>query len=116
MNSILTEVKKLLNQAEEDTDFDVDIILAINTAFSILTQNGVGPIDGFAITSKETEWSAFIPECAKLNMVKSYVCTKARLLFDPPTSSSVLKVYEESAAEFLWRSQIAAEPKEEQHG
>ena len=43
MESILTSIKKLLGIAEEYEHFDVDIIMHINAAFSVLTQLGVGP-------------------------------------------------------------------------
>ena len=43
MESILTSIKKLLGISEEDDYFDPDIIMHINTVFTILTQLGVGP-------------------------------------------------------------------------
>ena len=47
--SILTSIKKLLGIAEEYKQFDADIIMHINSVFSILTQLGVGPSNGFSI-------------------------------------------------------------------
>ena len=38
MDSILTSIKKLLGISEEYTSFDQDIIMHINSVFSILTQ------------------------------------------------------------------------------
>ena len=40
--SILTSIKKLLGIAEDYTQFDVDLIIHINTVLSILGQIGVG--------------------------------------------------------------------------
>ena len=48
--SILTSVKKLLGIDEGYTPFDPDLIMHINSVFSILTQMGVGPPGGFSIT------------------------------------------------------------------
>lgn len=38
MDSILTSIKKLLGIAEEYEHFDPDIVMYINSAFSVLTQ------------------------------------------------------------------------------
>ena len=40
--SVLTSVKKLLGIDEGYTHFDADIVMHINSVFSILTQMGVG--------------------------------------------------------------------------
>lgn len=42
-DSILTSIKKLLGIGEDDTSFDTDILLHINSTFSVLTQLGIGP-------------------------------------------------------------------------
>lgn len=47
MDSILTSIKKLLGITEEYEHFDQDIIMHINSVFSVLTQLGVGPAEGF---------------------------------------------------------------------
>ena len=47
--SILTSIKKLLGIDESYTHFDADLIMHINGVFSILTQLGVGPPNGFSI-------------------------------------------------------------------
>ena len=44
--SVLTSVKKLLGIDEGYTHFDADIVMHINSVFSILTQMGVGPANG----------------------------------------------------------------------
>lgn len=53
MESILTSIKKLLGIPEEYEQFDTDVIMHINSVFSILTQLGVGPSNGFSIENKE---------------------------------------------------------------
>ena len=50
MDSILTSIKKLLGIAEEYEHFDPDIVMYINSAFSVLTQLGVGPEDNTALS------------------------------------------------------------------
>ena len=46
MESILTSIKKLLGIQEECEDFDTDIIIHINTVFTILNQLGVAQKKG----------------------------------------------------------------------
>ena len=60
MDSILTSVKKMLGIPEEYEQFDMDIIMHINSVLMILTQLGVGPEEGFVITDKSTVWADFI--------------------------------------------------------
>ena len=112
MESILTSIKKLLGISEEYTHFDSDLVMHINSVFSILTQLGVGPADGFFITDASATWADFIPEGKDLEMVKSYMQQKVRLLFDPPISSSVMESMNNMVKEFEWRLQVAADPIE----
>lgn len=111
MESILTSIKKLLGISEEYTQFDVDIIMHINSVFSVLTQIGVGPSTGFSIESKSDGWSDFLEdEDPRLEMVKSYMAMKVRLLFDPPTSSAVMEALNRSISEFEWRLIVQVDP------
>lgn len=110
MDSILTSIKKLLGIDESYTQFDTDIILHINSVFSILTQLGVGPEEGFFIEDDSAEWTDFLPDSPKLNFVKSYVQLKVRLLFDPPDKGSLMDAMTRTISELEWRIQVAADP------
>ena len=112
MDSILTSVKKLLGIAEEDTSFDIDIILHINSVFMILTQLGVGP--AFTISDASSVWTDYIAAGDNLELVKSYMYLKVRVLFDPPSSSSVLESFNRQIAEFEWRLNVAVDPSEDE--
>lgn len=102
--SILTSIKKLLGIMEDDTSFDMDIIIHINSAFSTLTQLGVGPSTGFKINNSFTSWSSFIKDDKlRLEMIKTYVYLKVRLIFDPPTNSSVIESINRNISELEWR-------------
>ena len=109
MDSILTSIKKLLGIADEYTTFDTDLIIHINSVFMILTQLGVGPAKGFSIEDKYSEWSDFIPDSEKCNLVKSYMLLKVKLLFDPPLSSAVIESINRQITEFEFRLNIAAD-------
>ena len=112
MESILTSIKKMLGIAEENTDFDADIIMHINSVFTTLTQLGVGPSEGFYIESKVDIWEDFISDYIKLQAVKTYIYLKVRLLFDPSSlGSSTLAAYERQIQELEWRLNIIAENK-----
>ena len=113
-DSILNDVKKLLGIMESYEHFDVDIIIHINTAFSTLTQLGIGPSDGFSITNKTETWADFIgDDYLKFQSVKTYIYLKVRMIFDPPSNSSATEAIKSTISELEWRLNINAESKEE---
>lgn len=115
--SILTSIKKLLGIDENYTHFDADIVMHINSVFSILTQMGVGPANGFSISGKDETWSAFIADRPNIfSLVKSYIYMKVRLLFDPPLSSAAIESINRQISEFEWRLFVAADPVENTSG
>lgn len=115
--SILTSIKKLLGIDENYTHFDADIVMHINSVFSILTQMGVGPANGFSISGKDETWSAFITDKPNIfSLVKSYVYMRVRLLFDPPLSSAAIESINRQISEFEWRLFVAADPVENTSG
>ena len=115
--SILTSIKKLLGIDENYTHFDADIVMHMNSVFSILTQMGVGPANGFSISGKDETWSAFITDKPNIfSLVKSYVYMKVRLLFDPPLSSAAIESINRQISEFEWRLFVAADPVENTSG
>ena len=110
IESILDSTKKELGMDPEYRYYDPDIVLHINSILAILTQAGVGPEDGFRITDEKTTWTEFIGEANYLNFVKSFVSLRVKLLFDPPSNSSLIKAIETQAEEFLWRINVAVDP------
>lgn len=116
MESILTSIKKLLGIAEEYEHFDADLIMHINSVFSILTQLGVGPSEGFSIEDEVAVWTDFIPEKSKIEFVKSYMHLKVKLLFDPPLGSAVIESMNRMINELEWRIQVAVDPVEDSNG
>ena len=102
--SILTSVKKGVGGiTEEDESFDDDITLHINTTLAELVQLGVGPKEGFEISDKTATWQDFVGDNKRLHMVKSYVILSVRMLFDPPTSGTVAKSFEQQIEKLGWR-------------
>ena len=109
MESILTSIKKLLGIEEDYVHFDADIIMHINSVLSILTQLGVGPSEGYSIKDANATWDEFITNPAKLELVKSYVYLKVRLMFDPPSSSSAIESMKQLINELEFRIIVAVE-------
>jgi hypothetical protein len=112
MESILTSIKKLLGIEEEYKHFDADIIMHINSVFTVLTQIGVGPAEGFRIEDDIVTWNDFLGDDKRLDSVKSYMHMKVKLLFDPPTSSAVMESMNRMISEFEWRLNVTADSKE----
>lgn len=111
MESILTSIKKLLGITEDYDHFDADIIMHINSVFSILTQLGVGPAEGFRIEDETATWNDFLPRNSlNYESVKSYMHLKVKLLFDPPLSGTVIESYNRQISEFEWRLNVTADP------
>lgn len=107
--SILTSVKKLLGITEDYTEFDIDIIVHINTVFTILNQLGVGPTKCFSISDKSSVWSDFLGDSDDLELVKTYVPLKVRMIFDPPTNGNAMEATKRMIEELEWRLFVTAE-------
>lgn len=130
-DSILTNVKKIVGIVEEDTSFDADMIMHINTVLSVLNQLGIGPTAGFMIEDAEPTWDDFLGVSQigqlqedgtivytdqqlgsinkLLNMVKTYVYLRVRLIFDPPQTSFVIESLNKQIQELEVRISIVRE-------
>ena len=110
MDSILTSIKKLLGIESDYTHFDNEIVIHINSALMILQQIGVGPEEGFSITSESETWRNYLGESmSNYALVKSYVYLKVKLVFDPPASASVADSYKQLINEYEFRLNVKAE-------
>ena len=107
--SILNSIKKLLGIEPDYTDFDTDITIHINTVFSILTQMGVGPDNGFVITDSTTTWSDYTGDNQLLELVKSYMYLKVKTMFDP-VSGGVGDAMARTISELEWRINVMVDP------
>jgi hypothetical protein len=114
LNSILNTIKKLLGLTEEQKDFDIDILILINSAFSRLTDLGLGPEEGFSVEDEYKNWSDFIQDSLRFNDLQSYVYLKVKMVFDPPASSAVLAAYEKTLNEIEWLLNVRAETNTEE--
>lgn len=101
--SILVSIKKLLGLDIAYNVFDEDIMLFINSTILSLRQIGVEIPPGFTVKSDIENWEDMIGDTKRLEAVKSYIFIKVKLMFDPPTSSFVIKAYEDQLKELEWR-------------
>lgn len=114
--SILTSVKKVLGIPEYYEHFDQDILLHLNSVMSILHQLGIGPENGFVVEDDSTIWSDLFDgdiDTNKMMYVKSYVCLRVRLLFDPPASSGAIDAMERQMRELEWRITVTRDPRDD---
>lgn len=109
LESILLSIKKLIGIDEEDTAFDKDLILLINAQFSVLYQVGVGE-SGFTITGENETWADYLSDFSNLEMIKTYIAIRVKLIFDPPTTSFVADALKAKADEYEWRINVAVDP------
>lgn len=112
-DSILSSVKKLIGIPDEDKSFDVDIMLNINAASSVLFQLGVLE-KAYTVTSKDDTYNDLIPGATDdvINQIKMYFVYKTKLGFDSSTlSGSVIEVIKEMIKETEWRLMVTFNPK-----
>lgn len=105
---ILTSIKKLVGLAPEDTSFDPDLLIHINSAVDILRQLGVEADTGFYV-DKNTRWDELVEDDTELRLIESYLFMKTRKWFDPPQNGTAMDSLNSSIAELEWRINVAAE-------
>lgn len=108
-DSILTSTKIAMGVIPEYDSFDNQILMLINSAFSTLSQVGIGPDDGFSIDDDSTTWNEYLDGKRILNMVIQYVHIYVRLSFDPPQNSFAVQSMKDQLNELIWRINVQAE-------
>ena len=108
-DSILEYIKNASGVNDDDSIFDAEILLHVNTAFMTLRQLGVGPDTPFVVEDSSKTWNDFTSDETILPMVKSYVALKVRYLFDPPTSSALSTAMKDAMNEYEWRLNVESD-------
>ena len=104
--SILNDVKKILGIDETNPDFDVDLVMAINTTLMALNQMGFGQ-SNFYITGESEKWSDLLLEDeVNLHAIKTWVAFRTRMIFDPPTSNLISDAIKAAISEAEFRIYI----------
>lgn len=103
-SSILQDVKLGQNGLDpEDTSFDEELKMHINTVFFKLNEIGVGPATPFHIESGTETWYDFTDKVEYIFAIKSYMIAEVRLKFDPPSNTSLYNALVATKDEYEWR-------------
>lgn len=108
-DSILDTTKKMIGIDPENTEFDLDILMNINSVLARLSQLGAGPAFGFAIQDKTAMWADFLGPDPRLNLVKSFMFSSVKLAFDPPQSSYHTTALKEQIEKLEWLITVEAD-------
>lgn len=111
MHSILISVKKLLGIPEDYDCFDADILMNINMVMTVLKQIGVNT--NINSVTEETTWEELSSSTEIVNLLRVYVALRVRMVFDPPTNSSLLDAMQKKVDELEWRLNVLGEDKDE---
>jgi len=106
MVSILNSIKKMLGISSEDTGFDQELILHINGALMVISQLGIGPTTGFVITGATETWADFLQDRQDVELIKSDLYLRVKLMFDPPQNSFLTNSIEKQISEYDWRIEV----------
>lgn len=106
--SILIATKEILGLDADDDAFDLDITTHINTAFSVLYQMGVVS-QAVTVSGPQDTWDSLGLQDEVLNMTRSYIFLKTQYLWDPPTTSFLIKAREDQISELEYRMHVYAE-------
>lgn len=109
-DSILNTIKRALDIAPDDNSFDTALLMHINAVFSDLYQLGLGVYgsDEHEINDANDLWSTVLASTKNLNMIKSYVSLRVRLLFDPPATGFTTNSFQAQVDKMEWRIRTAA--------
>jgi len=109
--SILEDIRVAVGFDRYTNDFDIDLIMHINSAIGMLNQNGVGNF--IVVNNEEQVWGDLQNPLQTagnqyFQMVPLFIAISTKLLFDPPPPSSV-QYHASNAEQILWRLKIAYE-------
>ena len=99
--SILKTIRKMIGPSASYEVFDTDLIIDINSAFSRLSQLGVGPRPPFKIHGETETWTDFMAEDMP-EEVKQYIYLKTRMIFETPSSSIVVNALQAQIDMLEW--------------
>lgn len=100
---ILDSVKKICNIAVPDTSFDDELVMYTNTVLMELMQEWHGMDHAFRIQTGTETWDDLLGGETDYEGVKELVGLKVRLMFDTPTSGSVMQAIQDQIKMLEWR-------------
>lgn len=109
INEILPCIKLKLGIPVSHTEFDEQIKTDINSVFFTLYEIGAGPEDGLIVQDDKATWNDFTTDKKLQSAIIEYVYLKVKLLFDPPSSSTVLDSMKNMISELEFRINVHVE-------
>ena len=103
INSVLLSIKQMLGISPEDTSFDVNVIMSINTALTTLMDLGLTEVEDEIVTDDIMTWDDLLGGRTDIEYVKTYIYQKVKMIFDPPTSTAAIDAMQRSISELEWR-------------
>jgi len=86
---VLDDIKKYVGIEDGYTGFDFPLLVELQATLHTLSQLGV-TISNETVMGIE-EWEDVIAETDSISSIKSYVCLKVKMVFDPPANTSILE-------------------------
>ncbi len=108
--SILKTIRTSLGILSDFTDFDAELLVAINSAIMSVSQLGIGPDGGFSIEDDTATWTDLYNGVANIEAVKSYIYMSVRLEFDPPGTSFLQESINRQLTQLAYRLMIEVDP------
>ena len=102
-DSVLLSIKQMLGISPEDTSFDVNVIMSINTALTTLMDLGLTEVEDEIVIDDDMTWDELLGGRTDIEYVKTYVYQKVKMIFDPPTSTAAIDAMQRSINELEWR-------------
>ena len=102
-DNILASVKKICNVLEDDTSFDQELILFINSALMVIMQEWHGMDHAFKLEDGTETWDDLLGEDTDYEGVKELIGLKVKRMFDPPSNSAVLQAINDQIKDLEWR-------------
>ena len=102
-DSVLLSIKQMLGISPEDTSFDVNVIMSINTALTTLMDLGLTEVEDEIVIDDDMTWDELLGGRIDIEYVKTYIYQKVKMIFDPPTSTAAIDAMQRSISELEWR-------------
>ena len=102
-DSVLLSIKQMLGISPEDTSFDVNVIMSINTALTTLMDLGLTEVEDEIVTDDIMTWDDLLGGRTDIEYVKTYIYQKVKMIFDPPISTAAIDAMQRSISELEWR-------------
>ena len=100
---VIPTIKQYLGISQEDTSFDMNIIMCVNSALSTLSVIGLKEVEDVVLIDTSMTWDDLLGGRTDIEYAKIYIALKTKQLFDPPTSAAAIEALKQQLAEYEFR-------------